>query len=316
MMIGKVLLASAMAVTAAVVSGCTGPDQRVQAAEKRWPPIGAFVDTQAGRIHYLDQGQGAPVVLIHGASGNLRDWKFRLFDEVAAKHRAVAFDRPGLGYSDRDVEDPANPVTQASVLREATAKLGIERPILVGHSYGGAIAMTWAVEWPDEVAGVVVISGATYPWDGDAGLLYELAATSVAGPLLVEMAGRMVGDGAQKSAVSRIFRPQAPPEGYADYVGSGLALRPETLSANARDLSALNDALTDIAPRYADLPMPIEVLHGDADKTVWLEVHALPLSKDAPDARLTTAEGVGHMLHHARPDLVLAAIDRLAAPAP
>ena len=67
-------------------------------------------------------------------------------------------------------------------------------------------------------------------------------------------------------------------------------------------------------PRYDTIACPVEIVHGDADTIVPATIHAIPLSDILPRARLTLLPGVGHMPHHAAPDDVIAAIDRLAAP--
>jgi pimeloyl-ACP methyl ester carboxylesterase len=65
-------------------------------------------------------------------------------------------------------------------------------------------------------------------------------------------------------------------------------------------------------PRYGEIGVPVEILHGDADDTVPLHVHSEPLSRQIPGATLTVLERIGHMPHHVAPDAVDAAIDRAA----
>src|SRR5689334_10030798 len=71
--------------------------------ERRHPPSGRFVEVDGVRLHYLEQGTGTPVVLIHGNVVTAEDWILSgVFDQIAARgHRVIAFDRPGYGYSDR-----------------------------------------------------------------------------------------------------------------------------------------------------------------------------------------------------------------------
>ena len=83
-----------------LVTACASTDY-AQTVEAKYPPIGSFVEVNGLTIHYIDEGSGPTVILIHGANSNLRDWKFALVDKLTAKHRVIAFDRPGLGYSDR-----------------------------------------------------------------------------------------------------------------------------------------------------------------------------------------------------------------------
>jgi pimeloyl-ACP methyl ester carboxylesterase len=306
----RFLTAAATGATALGASGCaTG----ARGPEMRYPPLGGFVTVDGVRLHYLDRGEGPPVALIHGASGNLRDFAYALVDRLAARgYRVVAFDRPGFGFSDRPPGRGWNPEAQGRLLAQAARQLGAAPAIVAGHSWGGAAAMGWALADPEATAGVLSIAGATYPWGGDAGLFYRLAASDLLGGPVRALAGAFVSDDRPEAIIDRLFRPNTPPPGYARFVGVGLALRPETFRANAEDLDGLNAALGAMAPRYPTVAAPVEALHGEADRTVWAEVHAAPLARDTPRGRLTLLSGVGHMPHHVAEDAVLAAVDRLA----
>ena len=292
------------------LAGCAaGPDR----AEARYPPVGAFVEAEGLRIHYLEKGAGVPVVLIHGASGNLRDMSFSLTDRLAAAGlRAIAFDRPGLGYSERPSERGWDPAVQARVLRAATRALGVERAVVAGHSWGGAVATAWALDAPESVIGAMSIAGATHPWGGDAGLLYSVGANRLLSPLARAAAAALVDEDDPSAVIRRIFSPNTPPAGYAGHVGLSLALRPETFRNNAEDLDNLHRAVAGLAPRYPTLAPPVLAVHGAADRTVWASVHAEPLARDAPRGSLELLPGVGHMPHHVAEDRVVAGLRRLA----
>lgn len=293
-----------------VAAGCAGTRPEV---EQRHPPTGRFVEAEGLRVHVVEQGQGPAVVLIHGASGNLRDFTYSMTGRLAAQGlRAIAVDRPGFGYSERPARGGEVPAVQARILRTAMREIGASAPVVVGHSYGGAVAMAWAVDAPEETAGVVSVAGATHPWGGDAGALYRLGASDLFGGAVLGLARLLVDTEAPEPVVARIFRPDPVPPGYAAHIGVGLALRPATFRANAEDLDALNDLLVVQAPRYRGLPVPVEAVHGQADRTVWAEVHSEPLVREVAQGRLTLLPGVGHMPHHAAEDAVVAAIARLA----
>lgn len=279
-------------------------------AEPAHPPIGKFIEIDGVRLHYVDEGAGPPIVLIHGANGNLRDWTFSMTGRIRENFRVIAFDRPGHGYSGRLAIDGANPAAQARLLADAAAALGAERTLIAGHSWGGAVATAWALDRPEQVAGAAILAGATYPWDGDGGLLYNLGAGPFS-PAVSALARLYVRGDRAESFVAGIFAPNAPPPGYVDYIGVELALRPDTFRWNAEDIDGLNDHLAQLSPRYGELRAPLEIVHGDADTTVGLEIHARPLSKAAQNATLTVLAGVGHMPHHAREDQVIDAFDRL-----
>lgn len=296
-----------------------GGDSRAGSAVERWPPVGQFAETTAGRVHYLQQGAGPDVVLLHGASGNLRDFSFDLMDRLVARgYRVTAFDRPGLGYTDR--ADPSydraftrqaeSPAEQAAMLSEAAEQIGIERPIVVGHSFGGAVAMAWALE--EDAAGVVSLAGATMPWPGELGAYYQVLGSAVGGAFLPPLAAAFIPPMSTGDTVASIFEPQEMPEGYLEHIGPGLTLRTDVLRANARQINTLKPHITRMAERYPDLAVPVEFVHGDADKTVPLRVHSARAVELIPDANLTVLEGVGHMPHHARPGAAIAAIDRVA----
>ena len=293
----------------AMAAGCAGQPSRT---EQSHPPMGRFVDVDGLPIHVVEAGQGPAVVLIHGASGNLRDFTFSMTDRLAAEgFRAIAVDRPGFGYSGRPDRGGEVPAEQARILREAARQIGATAPVVVGHSYGGAVAMAWAVDAPESTRGVVSVAGATYPWGGDAGALYRFGASDLFGGVVLGLARLMVDTDDPDPVLARIFRPDPVPAGYGAHVGVGLALRSATFRANAEDLDALNDLLLAQAPRYKGLRVPVEAVHGQADRTVWAEVHSEPLVRDVAQGRLTLLPGVGHMPHHAEEDAVVAAIRRL-----
>ncbi|MEM7547306.1 MAG: alpha/beta hydrolase [Pseudomonadota bacterium] len=288
------------------------PEPRAEAA---YPPIGQIVDTRFGKVHLTDQGRGdgPPVILIHGASGNVRDWTHSITSRLSARHRVIAMDRPGFGYSERpDVDGSWRPAMQAEQLREAAAKIGAENPIIVGHSWGAGVALAWALDAPDDVTGVVSVSGVTMPWGGLAPALNALGFGSVIAGLYNRRMTRSAENGGVQRFVERAFRPQMPPPGYLDYVGAPLALREKTLNANGADLANTNPAISEVAGRYGELRLPIEVMHGDADWLLGIEQHGQEFVAAVPSARLTPLPAVGHMAHHARTDVLASLIQRMA----
>ncbi|ETW14703.1 alpha/beta hydrolase fold protein [Roseivivax marinus] len=309
----------ALTLTACATATDRGATARTGSAEARWPPIGQFVEVDGQRVHAWIEGSGPDLVLIHGASGNLRDFTFRLADRLTDRYRVIAFDRPGLGYTERASEnyggafdtDAESPAVQADMLARAAAQLGVENPIVLGHSYGGAVAMAWGLE--QDASALVVVSGATMPWPGDLGAQYAVLGSSVGGALLAPILSATAGEKRINEAVSSIFAPQAAPAGYLDYVGAGLTLRPASLRANARQVNTLRPHVVSMSERYPRLDLPVELVHGDEDEIVPLDVHSRRLVERLPNARLTVLDGIGHMPHQVAPDAIVAAIDRAAS---
>ena len=285
---------------------------REAAVEAAFPPIGQFVTVSGLRLHYEMSGTGPDLVLIHGASGNLRDWTFSFRDQLTDRFRVIVIDRPGLGYSDAAPE--VSLAAQVRVIRDAMAALGVTDPIVVGQSYGGAVALAWALDdgpGPSPRA-LVLIGAASMPWPGKLGIWYRLTSTRLGRALAGSLVSAYMPDSALRNLTAKVFAPAPVPPGYADYVGAGLGLRRATLSINTAQVNGLRAELETMVPRYPDLTLPIALIHGNADTIVPLEIHARPLSKLLPNATLTVLDGAGHMPHHTHPKAVIAAIDRLA----
>lgn len=295
---------------ATALAGCGG-GAVVDLAEivDRWPPEGRIVEAMGLRIHAWERGEGQPVILLHGANGNLRDWTYALGPLIARDRHAIAFDRPGNGWSERPSQRGGDPAVQARILHAAARAMGVERPILVGHSWGAALAMAWALSFPDDVTGVVTVSGAVMPW-GEQPMLAELIGLD---RLLIGFYFDNLRStpGGVPGFVRRIFRPQVPPPGYIDYIGGQLALRPRTVAANIEDIATLNTALRRQAPAYGRLDIPVEIISGRADFIIEPERQPIPFAAALRRPQLTLLDGVGHMAHHAAPGELLAALDRI-----
>lgn len=306
------LLGSLAAAGCSVIAAAPAARREAEAA-RRYPPTGRFVTVGTRRVHLQTEGRGPDVVLIHGASGNLRDFTFGLMGRLARRYRVTAFDRPGLGWSDDLGDEGVSPLAQAAVLRAAAAEAGIRRPVVVGQSYGGAVAMAWALGAPAETAAVVSIAGATMPWPGGLGPFYAITGSDLGAVTVVPLITAFTSDSRAESAVAGIFAPDPVPDGYLEHIGAGLTLRRESLVVNSRQVNGLKPYVQAMSEAYPRLALPVEAVHGTADTIVPLRIHSEPMVRLLPDARLTVLQGTGHMPHHAAPDAVIAAIDRAAA---
>ena len=319
------LIASAAVGIGAFLTGCSA-NARADRAEAAFPPLGEFVEVTGGRVHYVQEGTGRDIVLLHGAGGNLRDFTFSLVGQLSDRYRVTAFDRPGQGYTDRvpGVETGAfategdSPVAQAEMLREASAALGIQDPIVVGHSFGGIVAMAWALGGlddtrPTDAAAVVSFAGVLMPWPGDLGRYYTVNGSALGGAITVPLLTALVPQSRVDEAVINTFAPQDPVPGYMEYIGGELALRPDAFRANVRQVNTLRPHVVKMSGRYPELTLPIEILHGTADDTVPIAVHPRELIKIVPSANLTALEGIGHQPHQVNEPAAIAAIERAAA---
>ncbi|MDW4497763.1 alpha/beta hydrolase [Sulfitobacter sp. D35] len=301
----------------ALLQGCA--QVREDRAEAAYPPSGQFVEVDGTRIHARVMGQGPDLVLIHGASGSLRDMSFSFAQRLTDRYRVILLDRPGMGWSDRPdgyggafntrAESPA---VQARLLQAAAAQLGAEKPIVLGHSYGGAVALAWALDHPDNAAALVLVSAVSEPWPGGLGTLYEVNKTAVGGAVVIPVLTATAPQSVIEDVTAGIFEPQAVPAGYLAHVGPDMSLRRASMRANAQQVGNLRPYIVEMSARYPGLNLPVEIVHGTADEVVPARIHSERLVTEIPGARLTRLQGIGHMPHHVAPQPVVDAVDRAA----
>jgi pimeloyl-ACP methyl ester carboxylesterase len=287
--------------------------------EATHPPTGQFVEVQGVRLHVaaLGLGPGAPsadpaIVLIHGASGNLEDMRLALGERLASSHRVILIDRPGHGWSSRpESDDYASPARQAELVAGALDQLEVQRAILIGHSWGGAFATAYALAFPERTAGLVLLSAVTHPWPGDPGWYNKLALLPFLGPLFLRTCVYPLGLLLIGGISRGVFKPQPVPEDYVRRAAIRLVLRPKTFYSNARDLTLLRQFIAAQVPRYVDLRAPTVIITGDRDDMVSPRINARALAATLPSAKLVLLKDIGHMPHHAAPEVVATAIDEL-----
>ncbi|WP_101068756.1 alpha/beta fold hydrolase [Roseovarius salinarum] len=311
------LAAKLLALALALLAGAWGWVQhRARAHEARaeaaFPPEGQLIEVDGHHVHAVVDGQGPDLVLIHGSSGNTRDMTHSLAGRLADEFRVIVLDRPGLGYTDRIDAGGATIGQQARLLSQAARKLGADRPVVLGHSYGGAVALAWAVHRPQSLSALVAVAAPSNPWPGGLPTFYRVTAHPVLGPLAIPMLTAFVQDARVERAIAEVFAPQAPPDGYIDHFGAGLTLRRASLRANALQRAGLKAEIREMHTEYGSVQVPTEILHGTADTTVGLSIHSEPLARQIPGAMLTRLDGVGHMPHHVAQDAVVAGIRRAA----
>lgn len=215
-------------------------------AEAAHPPIGDILLVDGIPVHVHVSGAGPDLVLIHGASGNLREFTFEFTQHLTERYRVIAFDRPGLGWTGRLPGHSGawnmtseTPQDQAALLQKAADQLGVQNPIVLGHSYGGAVALAWGLSRPQDTSALVLVSAASEPWPGDLGWLYQVTSSRSGGALLIPLVTAFIPASYVDNSVTSIFTPQAPPEGYRAYIGTGLTLRRASTRANAQQVNGL-----------------------------------------------------------------------------
>lgn len=288
----------------------------VLVVQRRYPARGRRIEVAGAVLNVLEIGRpgtvSAPIVLIHGASSSMETMR-PLGDRLAESHRVILIDRPGLGWSTRSRERDSTPQIQGRMIQEALAKLGIRRAILVVHSWAGALGARMALDYPEGIAGMVMLAPVTHPWRGGVGWYNHVVTTPVIGRLLAYTIMPLLGCFLAAPGARQVFLPQIMPDDFVEDSATPLLLRPRTFLANACDLITLKSSVAVQAPRYREIKAPTVVISGDIDNTVSTEIHSRPFVAAVPSARLIVLPGVGHMVQYAAPDVVLREIEAMAA---
>ncbi|MES2197926.1 MAG: alpha/beta hydrolase [Pseudomonadota bacterium] len=284
--------------------------------ERTYPARGKIIEVADGAIHAVDLGPrdaaGPAIVMIHGASSNLESMRPLPGASLAEKHRVILIDRPGHGWSTRARVQDSTPDIQGQMIEEALAKLGVERAILVVHSWAGALGARMALDYPHRVAGLVMLAPVAYPWPGGVGQYNRFITTPVIGPLLAHTITLPLGYLLAEAGARGVFLPQVMPDGFIKDSATPLLLRPREFIANAHDLVTLKEAVREQAPRYAEIAAPVVVISGDgADKTVSTSIHSRPFAAAVPNAKLIVLPDVGHMVQYAAPRLIVSEIEAM-----
>lgn len=284
--------------------------------ERTYPARGKMIEVAGGALHVVDIGPrdaaGPAVVLIHGASSNLESMRQPLGLRLAENHRVILIDRPGHGWSTRARTEDSTPEIQGRMIEEALEKLGVVSAVFVVHSWAGALGARMALDYPQRVAGLVMLAPVAYPWPGGVGQYNRIISTPLIGPLLAYTITLPLGYFLADAGARGVFLPQKMPDGFIKDSATPLLLRPREFIANAHDLVTLKEAVREQAPRYAGITAPVVVITGDgADKTVSTSIHSRPFAATVPNAKLIVLPGVGHMVQQAAPELVIAEIEAM-----
>jgi pimeloyl-ACP methyl ester carboxylesterase len=282
------------------------------------PPDGIFVPVTGGQLHLFDLGAGhdtkrLPVVLLHGATSNARDMVYGLGEDLSRTRRVIVVDRPGHGWSSRPKgRADASPAAQVKLIAEALDRLGIDRFVVVGHSLAGSLAANFALEYEHNVAGLVVLSGATHPWPGGVMWYYRLAAMPVLGWLFVHTVMTPAGSWGLRKSVEEAFTPGVGPADYVRRTGASLVLRPKEFRWNGQDVADLNAFLAIQCKRYGEIRIPTAIIADPADHVVSTSLHSQALHRQVQGSQLTLIERAGHQIHYIAKERVLVEIERLS----
>jgi pimeloyl-ACP methyl ester carboxylesterase len=286
------------------------PPDGVQPLENLLPAGGQYVDADGIKLYYRQSGVGQPAfILLHGMGASTYSWH-AVFDAFAGMGTAVAYDRPGFGYSERPEVDrwmTDNPYSNEAKVEQLWAlmdTLGIQQAVLVGHSAGGAAAIQAALERPERVQALILIAPAVYNTFSLPDFIRQalwIPQIDRLGPLLMR---GVVGQG-DKILENAWHDPSLiTTQDRVEY------LRPFQAEGWDNALWEMVKARGNpgISKRLDELSLPVLVVSGDDDHVVpiW---NSQRLARAIPDAQLVIIEACGHMPQEEKPEEFLSAVD-------
>ncbi|WP_338461798.1 alpha/beta hydrolase [Brevibacillus borstelensis] len=281
---------------------------------KAFPPAGEYVEAEHIRLHFTSKGTGRPIVFLHGGILSSRDFSNVVSEAASRGFRAIAFDRPGYGYSERPKTEWATPRVQARLLKEALRKLEAKQPILVGHSWSASLVLAYMLDYPGELAGAVLVApgaygGKAYP----AGAIDLFLGRLLRVPFLGSLAAHTVLPPLARKLTSTMlqstFSPDKVPDGYQK-IANALWSRPSQLRANREDILAFAQTIPAMEQHYSRIQTPTVIVCGEKDP-FRPDLHAYRLHREISHSRLIVLPDTGHMIPALRQAAVVDAVELL-----
>jgi pimeloyl-ACP methyl ester carboxylesterase len=281
-------------------------------AETDNPPAGRFLEVNGVRLHYVEQGSGTPLVLLHGNGAMIQDFACSgLIDLAAKSYRVLAFDRPGFGHSDRPRSTVWTPAAQAELVNTALRRLGVSRAIVLGHSWGASVAVALGLDYPDLVEGLVLASGYYYPSLRPDFVALSAPAVPVLGDVLAHTLSPIVSRMIWPLLMAKVFGPRSVPKKFEAFPKE-MAVRPSQIRASAAESALMIPDAAYFCDAYANLKMPVVIVAGDEDRLIDTDAQSARLHRDIAQSRFHRVPGNGHMIHQTATEIVMSAIDEVA----
>ena len=304
-------LAAGLAAAALLAIGNAVAQRR---AERRNPPLGMLLKVDGNTVHAVVRGEGPPIVLVHGNGSLAQDWLASgIVAPLAARHRVIIVERPGFGWSTRSRDRIWTPFAQARLLRATLDRLGVECATIVGHSWGTLVTLAHALDFPGQTAAIGLLSGYYFSTKRIDTLLLGGPGVPGTGDAMRYTISPPLGAAMLPVMLRRIFQPAPVTPAFRAGVPAAMMLRPSQIRASAADNLLMQVGAAMLARRYGELALPTLLLTGEGDRIVTPGDHTLALHRRLPAAEVVTIPEVGHMVQHSAPDVVAAAILRLAA---
>ncbi|KQU95397.1 esterase [Ensifer sp. Root31] len=310
------MVLAALFIVALTLAGIAYSLRSARNISARFPNTGELIDIGGFRMNSVhlpatSEADLVPLVFIHGASGNLLDQMHAFAPAFEGRAEMLFVDRPGHGYSERGGRANDRPDGQADAIAKLMDMRGMPRAIIVGHSFGGAIAASFALRHPERTTGLILLAPATHPWPGGIDWYYRLTALPYVGWLFAHTLAAPIGLRRIDSGTRSVFSPNPRPADYIDKTAPHLVLRPLAFRNNAVDVANLHAYVTEVAPRYQEIAAPTIIVSGDSDDIVLADIHSRSLARDIAGSELLWIGNLGHKPDYVVTDVVVAAVEKL-----
>lgn len=304
-----VVAATALMATAAIANR-----RLADKAQRDNPPQGRFIEVDGVRLHYVERGSGRHLVLLHGNGSMIQDFQSSGLIDLAAKdYHVIVFDRPGFGHSLRPRNVVWTPAAQADLFKNALAQLGVEKAIVLGHSWGASVAIALASRHPSMVEALILASGYYFPTARTDAML------SIAGPaipgfgdVLSHTISPILSRLMWPAILRQLFGPRPVPQKFDGFPKS-LAVRPSQLRAGAAEAALMVPAAMLSAKTYGELAMPVIILAGEADRLIDIDEQSGRLHDEIKHSKMRRIPKGGHMIQQSDTADLMIAIDEAAA---
>jgi pimeloyl-ACP methyl ester carboxylesterase len=307
-------LATAAAATASVlVATAIVNRQLAKKAQHDNPPQGRFIDVDGVRLHYVERGEGRPLVLLHGNGSMIQDFESSgLIDLAAENYRVIVFDRPGFGHSLRPRDVVWTPEAQADLFMKALARLDVQHAIVLGHSWGASVAVALAARHPSFVEALVLASGYYFPTARADVVALSAPAIPGLGDIVSFTISPILSRLMWPAMLRKMFGPRSIPEKFAGFPKE-MAVRPSQIRAGAAETALMIPAAFASAKTYNELAMPTIILAGEDDRVIDINEQSGRLHDEIKQSKFHRIAGAGHMIQQSSTDQLMLAIDEAAA---
>ena len=273
--------------------------------ENKYPPLGSYKKIDNIDIHYTDIGSGPLVVLLHSQPANERQF-YLLKERLKKNYRVISIDRPGMGYSEGPKEKTKKRLSiQANLIAKLIKYITQEKPIVIGHSYGGALALAYGLKNEIDLKGLILVNTASHEWPSDkVWLPFKIISSPVIGNIFVNTYAMIYGKATIDQSANDNFPSNLPSENYIDNVAGELTLRPKTLRSYAWDAINLREALKEQSKKYQNITLPITIIAGKNDRVTPNKIHSFQLHQDVEHSKLIMVDEVEHSIPELMPEVI------------